>query len=241
MMTHPFLRPGRWTLGRFAILGLLLVVLLAGTGCGTLLGVVGIRDPGHMVFIGTMVDAGALFAGPSDLFGIGWVIWPIKLIALADLPFSIAADTALLPITIPLAIANRKRGRSKSQPPEKVPRGLIETMKDEDPLKRQSAARELEAMKPWVMSALLKATKDKDPRVRHWVAIVLANRDLPYVPELIDALKGESREVRMEAVDILGKLGEDARSALPALREAAEEPWLRAAALSAIRRIPGKE
>lgn len=51
------------------------------------------------------------------------------------------------------------------------------------------------------------------------------NEDLEAVPALIQALGAWKMQVRLAAAEALGAIGPKARSAIPALRAALEDPW----------------
>jgi uncharacterized protein YceK len=111
-----------------------LLVLVGGftsSGCGTL--VCRINDDDMRVYGGTRLDAGFAVAcaenaanqiktGKPDKFPPGMTI-ALSLWGLADLPFSVVADTLILPITIPEAI---KASEQSSKPADffKPPEGL---------------------------------------------------------------------------------------------------------------------
>ena len=82
------------------LLALLLPLLLQG--CASLIATVD-NKPGDKVYAGTRFDAELICeigASPAGILG---------LFSLADLPFSLALDTVLLPYTVPDALIQRLR------------------------------------------------------------------------------------------------------------------------------------
>lgn len=98
--------------------------------------------------------------------------------------------------------------------------------------------------------ALLKAVSDTDPRVQATAVRALSSmkaRGVRVVRALISLVSGKAEPeveqlARAAAIDYLGRLGDDAVVALPALLECAErsERWIRLLALEAVWRIGGK-
>jgi HEAT repeat protein len=92
--------------------------------------------------------------------------------------------------------------------------------------------------------ALIKTLKeDKDPNMRYWAAESLGKfgpEAQSAVPELIEALKDETKMVRMGAATALGEIGSTDASA--ALREATKDPEkeVRDAAAFALKQIQQK-
>lgn len=79
---------------------------------------------------------------------------------------------------------------------------------------------------------------------RHYLAEMLATYGAdaaPATPGLIRELRSPSEQVRIDAAIALGQIGPAAEAALPALREAENDPAVRSAATSAIFRIEGKK
>ena len=94
------------------------------------------------------------------------------------------------------------------------------------------------------VSSLVKTLKeDKDPNMRYWAAESLGKfgpEAQAAVPDLIAALKDESKMVRMGAAYALGEIG--STDAVPALQEAAKdsETEVRDAAATATKQIRQK-
>jgi HEAT repeat protein len=94
------------------------------------------------------------------------------------------------------------------------------------------------------VASLVKTLKeDKDPNMRYWAAESLGKfgpEARSAVPDLIEALKDESKMVRMGAAYALGEIG--STDATTALQEATKDPEqeVRAAATSALKQIQQK-
>jgi HEAT repeat protein len=138
---------------------------------------------------------------------------------------------------------------------------LIERLRASNPGVRGMAAEELGQMGAAAKAAikpLAKAvTADEDLNVRYWAARALAAMG-PAAGEAVPALMGALRttfpdrglqgpdryyaDARSACAEALGRIGAEAKIALPALREALadEEPSVREAAQEAIDRIGGK-
>jgi HEAT repeat protein len=102
-------------------------------------------------------------------------------------------------------------------------RGLVPLLSDADPGVRSAAAAGLGSMATALRPRLpspdqLAAIWNESNAVRRQMAKVLyAPPDVPYVPELLDALKDPSAEVRAAAARALGHFGPDLDSAIPVL------------------------
>jgi len=124
---------------------------------------------------------------------------------------------------------------------------LMEALKDEDTLVRQSAAIALERIGPNARAAvpsLIEALKDQDANVRSRAARALgyvAPDAETVVPPLIEALKDKHFAVRGHATVALGLLGAEAKAAIPALIEALDdkEESVRRGAVKALQQIEG--
>ncbi len=94
-----------------------------------------------------------------------------------------------------------------------------------------------------VPSLVKTLSEDKDPNMRYWAAESLGKfgpEAQAAVPDLVAALKDESKMVRMAAAYALGEIG--SADAAPALREAGKdsEKEVRDAATTALKRIQQK-
>lgn len=101
---------------------------------------------------------------------------------------------------------------------------LRETLKDENGFVRVKAAEALWAIEktsPTVLlSVLLKALTDRDPRLRAAAAPVLGKmggKARRAVPALVAVLRDDDETVRLEAIAALGEIGPAAKDAAPAL------------------------
>ncbi len=126
--------------------------------------------------------------------------------------------------------------------------GLVEQLKNPDPIVRMKAAKELGRMGPTARSTIpaLKAlANDPDEDVRMVAANAIRKIEAgpdPRVAALVGKLSDDDPFVRMQAAKTLGQLGAAARSALPALRALSADPDedVRMIAASAVRKIgPG--
>jgi hypothetical protein len=87
--------------------------------------------------------------------------------------------------------------------------------------------------------ALTWALQDSDPVIRGRASLALARLGKPAVAGLIEVTRGEQRDARAAAAFALGKIGADARAAVPALREMQKgaDEYLRLAANLALKKI----
>jgi HEAT repeat protein len=124
-----------------------------------------------------------------------------------------------------------------------VPRLIEKLKKDEQARNRRAAARDLALLGPRAkkaVSALIEALKDTESSVRDESENALRKIGEPAVDELVAALKQDKDEfVRLRLVNIIGAIGPDARSALPALEAAQkdESSFVREGAEEAIFRV----
>jgi HEAT repeat protein len=120
--------------------------------------------------------------------------------------------------------------------------GMVEALRDPDPLVRVSAARAIGQVGPGAadaVPALSVALRDGDPRVRFDVAVALGRvgpAGADAAPALARALGDPAGEVRVGAAMGLGGLGGGAREAVPALVQALRDgnAVLRMSAASAL-------
>jgi HEAT repeat protein len=102
---------------------------------------------------------------------------------------------------------------------------LLAALKDEDSTVRGGACTSLGKMGPAAREAVLSlraALKDENAFVRAYAAEALwqVDRQAQAITVLRELLKEEDFRVRILAADILGRMGKDARPALPTLRAA---------------------
>jgi HEAT repeat protein len=144
----------------------------------------------------------------------------------------------------------RGAGRALQQTgPATIP-FLIKALRHDNSLVREKSARLLYGFAPKAQKAipaLTEALKDSDAFVRQWVATALENLASIFgpilkvaVPGLTDLLKDDDFMVREWAAHALGSIGNSAKAAIPALKEAAMrdvEPSVKEAAANALDEI----
>ena len=101
---------------------------------------------------------------------------------------------------------------------------LARALKDEDPFVRRFAALALGELGPEAkeaVPALSTALKDRNKRVADAAATALGKTGVSGVQPLLDIAKDDKRDaaVRARAIESLGKIGPDAKDAVPALME----------------------
>jgi HEAT repeat protein len=102
---------------------------------------------------------------------------------------------------------------------------LIEGLKDKNPRLRMSVANALKKLGPEAekaIPALVATLNDRDIGVSGFAGQALRAIGGKAVPSLIEALQSDNYEVRWSAVEILGDIGAEANSAVPALRKIKE-------------------
>lgn len=85
-----------------------------------------------------------------------------------------------------------------------------------------------------------KTLKARDPQLRVRAASALgATRSEAAVPALLEALKDENADLRLAAIEALGRIGREARGSIPALSEALTDtdPRIRSEAARALEKI----
>jgi HEAT repeat protein len=100
-------------------------------------------------------------------------------------------------------------------------------LRDKDKDVRSNAALALTSVKPdarLAAPAFRQALRDKTVAVTDCAIDGLTKLGAAGVPELSDALKDRDKDARRLAAEILGKLGQAAKPALPALKEATKDP-----------------
>jgi HEAT repeat protein len=122
---------------------------------------------------------------------------------------------------------------------------LVKLLQHKDVALRTESAKTLTARGPDAKEAvapLATAMQDKFPAVRTAASQALAAIGKPAVPDLIRLLKSGDTNVRSRSAWALGKIGPDAKEAIPALTQAAKDPeasvWTEAR--EAIIKIQGK-
>ncbi len=135
-------------------------------------------------------------------------------------PWDTAHDAQANPLERLLPAANA----ANRMDPANIP-ALLELLRAADPAVRFWAATGLAALGEKARPAteqLLAAAKDDSPEVQVLAAEALANvgRLPDALPVLIAALQHDSAVIRLRALNVLDQLGQDARPALPAIRQA---------------------
>ena len=200
------------------------------------------------VYGGTVFDAVA-FAGGVTSRGEG----SIAAVLILDLPFSLVADTLLLPLCIYEQIdrsswteerylpqlvdpdpAKRAKavhalGALEGATPRRI-EALTRLLDDPDVAMRHAALRSLRRLGPASAAAaprIAQLLRDSDEamQVRAAEVIVAIGADPAFVATvLIGAMRGPSDDVRAAAVKSLGAIAKDAKEALPVIREALHDP-----------------
>ena len=125
----------------------------------------------------------------------------------------------------------------------------IKMLEDENPVNRLTAITVVGEIGPEAKEAIpilietIREVRNRDKRI-----LVACNKALlamgkEIVPHMISLLKDDTWEMRRGAAWILGKLGPDARDAVPALTEALKDtnPAVRTKAQEALKKIQGEE
>ena len=125
----------------------------------------------------------------------------------------------------------------------------IGMLKGEDPIGKYAAIHAVGKIGPEAKEAIpilietIREVRNRDKRI-----LVACNKALlamgkEIVPHMVALLKDETWEMRRGAAWILGKLGPDARDAVPALSEALNDPnaAVRTKAQEALKKIQGEE
>ena len=104
---------------------------------------------------------------------------------------------------------------------------LIRGVSDENPQIREMSAWVLSEIKTpaaRVVPALISVLTDPDENIRVMGSVALQNLGEPAVPYLIDALRAESAEIRLNAAYALGEIGAPLDTILPALISTLTDP-----------------
>jgi outer membrane protein assembly factor BamB/HEAT repeat protein len=175
----------------------------------------------------------------------------------ADAMIDLAPDTESIQLALRRALSDedsrvagdaaRALGALRTKASPSI-RALVKTLSHEEPYVRIYAAEALASIGPRAAAAtrdLASALRDPVPGVRWAAGEALASigpAAQSAVPQLIEALQDEFLYVRICAAGALGSIGlkaPEARSAVEALRAAANDPTLRAEAEWALNRITG--
>jgi HEAT repeat protein len=126
----------------------------------------------------------------------------------------------------------------------------INMLRDEDPTKRFAAigavrqiGPEAKEAIPILIETIREVRNNRDRRMLVACNKALLGMGKEIVPHMISLLKDETWEMRRGSAWMLGKLGPDARDAVPALTEALNDPQpaVRAKAAEALKKIKGEE
>ena len=104
---------------------------------------------------------------------------------------------------------------------------LIQGVSDENPQIREMSAwtlSEIGTPAARVVPALISTLADPDENIRVMGSVALQNLGEPAVPYLIDALRAESAEIRLNAAYALGEIGRPLDTILPALISTLTDP-----------------
>ena len=104
---------------------------------------------------------------------------------------------------------------------------LIQGISDENPQVREMSAwvlSEIGTPAARVVPALISTLVDPDENIRVMGSVALQNLGEPAVPYLIEALKAESAEIRLNAAYALGEIGTPLDTILPALIRTLTDP-----------------
>lgn len=104
---------------------------------------------------------------------------------------------------------------------------LIQGVSDENPQIREMSAwvlSEIGTPAARVVPALISTLADPDENIRVMGSVALQNLGEPAVPYLIDALRAESMEIRLNAAYALGEIGTPLDTILPALVSTLTDP-----------------
>ena len=104
---------------------------------------------------------------------------------------------------------------------------LIRGVSDKNPRVREMSAwtlSEIGVPTARVVPALISTLADPDENIRVMGSVALQNLGEPAVPYLIDALKAESAEIRLNAAYALGEIGTPLDTILPALVSTLTDP-----------------
>ena len=106
----------------------------------------------------------------------------------------------------------------------------IEMLNDEDPNRKFAAIKAIGEIGPEAREAIpvlvetIRQTRNRDKRMLLACNHVLIGMGKEIVPHMISLLKDDNWEMRRGSAWMLGKLGPDAKDAIPALTEALNDP-----------------
>jgi len=125
----------------------------------------------------------------------------------------------------------------------------MKMLKGEDPVGKYAAIHAVGKIGPEAKEAIpilietIREVRNRDKRILVACNNALLAMGKEIVPHMISLLKDDTWEMRRGAAWILGKLGPDARDAVPALSEALNDPnaAVRTKAQEALKKIQGEE
>jgi HEAT repeat protein len=125
----------------------------------------------------------------------------------------------------------------------------MKMLKDEDLIKKYAAIKAIGELGPEAKEAIpilietIREMKDRDKRILFACNQALLGMGKEIVPHMIALLKDDTWEMRRGSAWVLGKLGPDAKDAVPALTEALNDPnhAVRTKAAEALKKIKGEE
>ena len=125
----------------------------------------------------------------------------------------------------------------------------MKMLKDENLIKKYAAIKAIGELGPEAKEAIpvlietIRETKHRDKRILFACNQALLGMGKEIVPHMIALLKDDTWEMRRGSAWVLGKLGPDAKDAVPALTEALNDPndAVRRRAAEALKKIKGEE
>jgi HEAT repeat protein len=155
-----------------------------------------------------------------------------------------------LAIVVCIAILSIGCTKKKQVTYEGKPLGeWMKMLKGEDPIGKYAAINAVGKIGPEAKEAIpilietIREVRNRDKRILFACNKALLGMGKEIVPQMISLLKDDTWEMRRGAAWILGKLGPDARDALPALTEALNDtnPAVRLQAQESLNKIQGDE
>jgi len=150
----------------------------------------------------------------------------------------------LISVTL-LSIGCKKEGEVIHQ--GKPLRTWIKMLEGPDPMARVAAIKAIGEMGPEAKEAIpvlietIRETRNRDKKMLLLCNYALLAMGKEIVPYMIDLLKDDTWEMRRGSAWILGKVGPDAKDAIPALTEALNDPHpvVRRKAAESLKKIKG--